>query len=269
MVRLAALEANLATQGRVVVAYSGGVDSSVLALIARRTLGVEGMRAVLGWSPAVGEDARAGARRVADRFDIPYQEIPTYELQDAAYAANPTDRCYFCKHELWARLEPVRRTLRFDTIVEGTHRDDLGEHRPGRRAGEEAQVLSPFLAVGWGKAEIRDAARRLGLPHWDAPSAPCLASRIRYGLPVTSARLAQVERGERFLRGLGIEGDLRVRHLGDTASVEVLPTQFERLQSAWNRVEEAFRDFGFAAVQRNPAGYRRGSLLPVLDAGGR
>jgi uncharacterized protein len=195
---------------------------------------------------------------------VPLLEISTGEMADPRYLANPTNRCYFCKSELWDRLGTIRAARGFDVIVDGTNADDLGEHRPGLAAANERSVRSPLAELGWTKVMIRAAAHSLELPVWDAPAAPCLSSRVAYGLPITAERLRQVEAGEEFLRGLGVTGDLRVRHHDARARLEVPPDQIERVRLAWGSVEPFFRGLGFAAVELDPRGYRRGGLLNAL-----
>jgi len=260
---LTALEAHLARLGRVLLGYSGGVDSSLLAVAATRALGPERFLAVIGLSPSYPAEQRRTALAVAREFGVPLLELETRELEDPRYAANPTNRCYFCKAELWGRLLPLARERGFDTVIDGTNADDLGEHRPGLQAAAEREVRSPLAELGWTKSMVRGAARALDIPIWDAPASPCLASRIKYGLAVTSERLRQVEDGEAFLRRLGVTGNLRVRHLGPTARVEVEPEQFPLVDRRWDAVVRAFRTLGFTCVERDPAGYRRGSLLPL------
>jgi uncharacterized protein len=167
---------------------------------------------------------------------------------------------------LWDRLGAIAVERGFDTIIDGSHADDAGDHRPGALAASERAIRSPLAELGWRKADVRAAARTLGLPVWDAPAAPCLASRIRYGLAVTSDRLKQVDNGEAFLRSHGNTGDLRVRHHGDAARIEVEPSWFATLDAEWVEVERAFQSFGFARVERDPRGYRRGSLLAIVES---
>ena len=205
----------------VLLGYSGGVDSAFLAVVLRQELGRGRLLAVIGRSPSYPEAQWRAARDVAARFDVPILEVETHELEDADYLANPTNRCFFCKTELWARLVPLARERGFAVVCDGTNADDIREHRPGKAAGIHAGVRSPLAEVGLTKAEIRAASHELGLPTWDAPAAPCLSSRVRYGLAITPSRLKQVEESEAFLRALGVAGDLRVRHLGDVARVEV------------------------------------------------
>ncbi len=266
MQNLTALEAYLAGMGSVLLGYSGGVDSSLLAVAATRALPAERFLAVIGRSASYPEAQWEAATALARRFAVPLLEVDTHELEDPRYRANATDRCYFCKSELWRRLEAVRRARGLDTIIDGTNADDLGEHRPGLRAGAERAVRSPLAELGWTKRHVREAARALGLPIWDAPAAPCLSSRVAYGLGVTAERLRQVERGEAFLRSLGISGDLRVRHHGDLARVEVLPDRLPAVRARWDDIGEFFARLGFRTVELDPRGYRRGSLLPLAPA---
>ncbi len=262
---VARLQDHLRQLGRVLLGYSGGVDSALLAVVGTEALGPGGLLAVIGRSASYPEHQYRAALTVAQRFGVPLREVDTRELDDPRYLANPVNRCYYCKTELWARLAAVARAEGFDTLIDGTNADDGREHRPGLAAGAEWRVRSPLAELGLGKAEIRAAARGLGIPIWDAPAAPCLSSRIRYGLPVTPDRLRQVEEGEALLRRLGITGDLRVRHLGDRASIETGPDQFPRLDEGWGEVVAGFLELGFGSVERDPRGYRRGSLL-VLEA---
>jgi uncharacterized protein len=264
---LAGLDAYLEGLGRVLLGFSGGVDSALLAVAGTRSLGAERFLAVIGLSASYPEVQRDAARDLARRFNIPLLELPTRELDDPRYAANPTNRCYFCKTELWQRLRAVAASRGFDAIIDGTNADDLGEHRPGLQAADEHAIRSPLAELGWTKAEIRRAARQLGIPIWDAPAAPCLASRIRYGLAVTPDRLRQVESAETFLRSLGLSGSIRVRHLGTGARLEVEPGQFGVLEERWDDVQRFFQGIGFVDVERDPQGYRRGSLLALAATG--
>ncbi len=268
MPSLAALSDHLAGLGRVLLGYSGGVDSALLAVVGRRALGRDRFLAVIGRSASYPEAQRRAALDLARRFDVPLAELETRELDDPRYLANSPDRCYFCKSELWARLGAAARERGFDVVIDGTNADDLGEHRPGLRAGLERAVRSPLAELGWTKADVRAGARALGIPVWDAPAAPCLSSRVRYGLAITPERLRQVERGEAYLRELGVTGDLRVRHHGALARLEVAPEHHGRLRERWGAVTAFFASLGFGAVELDPRGYRRGSLLAVLPHSG-
>jgi uncharacterized protein len=259
------LRRRLREYGRVMLGYSGGVDSALLAVVGRQALGRERFLAVIGRSASYPEVQWRAAAALARRFDVPLLEVETRELDDPRYAANPTNRCYFCKSELWSRLAAIAESRGFDTIVDGTNADDLGEHRPGLRAAAEHRIRSPLAELGWTKAAIREASRDLGLPDWDAPAAPCLSSRVVYGLEVTSQRLRQIEAGESFLRSVGVTGDLRVRHHGQRARLEVAADQMERLRGLWPAVEEYFGGIGFGSVELDPAGYRRGGLLALAS----
>jgi pyridinium-3,5-biscarboxylic acid mononucleotide sulfurtransferase len=253
----------LRSLGSAVLGYSGGVDSAVLAVAATRALGPERFLAVMGRSASYPAVQAETAVRLAQQFHIPLLAVDTQELNDPRYLANSTERCYFCKSELWRRLGVVAREGGYDAIIDGTNSDDLGEHRPGLRAIKEYGVRSPLAELGWSKSQVRTAARELGLPTWDAPAAPCLSSRVLYGLEITSERLRQVEQGEAFLRQLGVTGDLRVRHHGAKARLEVAPEQMDRLRANWSSIDAAFGSFGFDQVELDPAGYRRGGLLAV------
>lgn len=243
--------------------YSGGVDSALLAVVLRQELGRDRMLAVIGRSASHAGDQYRAARAMAARFDIPVHETATRELEDPAYSANPTDRCFYCKLELWRQLGAVARARGLAVVCDGTNTDDLapGEHRPGRAAGADAGVRSPLAEVGMTKDDVRAGARALGVPVWDAPAAPCLSSRVQYGVRITPARLRQVEAAEAFLRGLGVSGDLRVRHHGDRARIEVTPERIPFVAARLDAVRARFAALGFAAVELDPRGYRRGSLL--------
>ncbi len=267
MTALDTLRRHLRGFERALLGYSGGVDSALLAVVGRQVLGADHFLAVMGRSASYPAVQRHAAGDLARRFDVPLLEVETRELADPRYRANPTNRCYFCKAELWSRLGEVAAERGFATILDGTNAEDLAEHRPGRRAGGEHGVRSPLAELGWRKATVRAASRELGLPQWDAPSSPCLSSRVTYGLEVTPARLRQVEEGEAFLRSIGVEGDLRVRHHGDLARVEVAGHEMAGVRRQWDAVEEFFAGLGFASVELDPAGYRRGGLLALVSPG--
>jgi uncharacterized protein len=257
------LEAWFREADGVLLGYSGGVDSAVLAVAGARVLDPGRFLAVLGWSASVPEAQRRAARSLADQFSVPLLEVDTGELADPSYRSNTVERCFFCKTELWTKLTAVAAARGLPVIVDGSHLDDQADHRPGARAGRESRVRSPFVELGWTKAQVRSVARGLGLPNWSAPASPCLASRIQYGLEVTASRLAQVELAEAYLRTLGVHGDLRVRHHGALARVEVGPDMFEVIDGNWEAIRQRFVEIGFERVERDLRGYRRGSLLPV------
>lgn len=258
---LARLQAVVRTFSSALVGYSGGVDSALLAVVLRQELGREKMVAVIGRSASYPAAQWAAARRVAEQFDLPLLELETHELEEPRYLANPTNRCFFCKTELWRQLVPTARARGLAVVCDGTNADDLGEHRPGYAAGRAAGVRSPLAEAGLTKAEVRGVARELGLPVWNAPAAPCLSSRVAYGLSITPRRLGQVERAEAYLRELGVTGDLRVRHHGDRARIEVERPWIAWVTDRFPLVQQRLLALGFARVEIDPRGYRRGSLL--------
>lgn len=267
---LARLQTRLRAFDRLVVAFSGGVDSTLLLQVAVEALGPERVLAVLGDSPSLArsehEEAVALARRIGARLRI----FDTKELEDPRYVANPTNRCYFCKSELYTHLRKLADAEGFDAIADGTNRDDAGDFRPGRQAAAENGVVSPLLDAGLGKEDVRALSKAYGLPTWDKPATPCLASRIPYGDPVETAKLSQIERAETVLRAHGIRGG-RVRHHGALARIELPGTDLARLAEAGLReaLTKGVRAAGFEFVTVDLDGYRRGRLNEaVLAANG-
>jgi uncharacterized protein len=248
--------------GSVLLGFSGGVDSAYLALIAHEVLGSERFLAVIGRSASYPTAQWERAREVADQFQIPVLEIDTDELNDSRYAANPVNRCYFCKTELWGRLRPLARERQLAVVVDGTNASDLSDYRPGAAAAREHGVRSPLAELGLEKSDIRELSRRRGLPTWSVPSSPCLSSRLPYGTPVTVARLREVEVAEHALRELGLTGDIRVRHHGDLARVEIAAADVGSwLQPARAaKLRAAVLSAGFRRVALDLRGFRSGSL---------
>ena len=249
-------------QRSVLVGYSGGVDSAFLAVAACDALGRDAVLAVVGRSAAYPEQQWEHARHVATQFDIPLLEVPTDELENPRYAANPTNRCYHCKDVLWRTLAPIAAARGFAVVIDGTNADDLADYRPGHRAALEHGVRPPLAELAFSKDDIRALSQRRGIPGWSNPSSPCLASRLPYGFAVTPERLAQVERAEAALRALGITGNLRVRHHADLARVELDVAEL----SVWLSVERrrlllrAVRASGFERGALDLRGFRSGSL---------
>jgi uncharacterized protein len=248
--------------GSVAIGFSGGVDSSYLAAIAVEALGRENALAIIGRSDSYPDSQWQTAREIAEHVGIPVIEIHTDEMADPRYAANPSNRCYFCKTELWTKLAPLARERTAAVLIDGTNADDLADHRPGAAAARENGVRSPLAELGMTKAQIRERSRARGLPSWAKPSSPCLASRIPYGTPVTAERLSRIDRAESGLRGLGFAGNLRVRDHGDLARIELDGAEIEQAVSgpAAAAVVQVVREAGFARVTVDLAGFRSGSL---------
>ncbi len=243
----------------VVVGYSGGVDSVFLARLAIDVLGRHNVLAVTGKSASLAFWMEDTAREVAAYFGIPWLELETEELADPRYTANPSNRCYFCKSELWQKLRQVAAARGLRVVVDGSNADDVGDHRPGALAAREWGVRSPLLEAGLTKAEVREWSRALGLPTWDQPAAPCLSSRIPYGLAVTPERLRQIEAAEGALRTLGLR-DFRVRHHGDAARLEVHPDEIGCLLDQRQAICAKILAAGFDRALIDLEGYRRGAL---------
>jgi uncharacterized protein len=265
--KAAALGERLRAGRRVLVAFSGGVDSSYLAWAAHQALGEDAL-AVTAVSPSYPAAHRRVAEQVVREFGLRHRFVDTHEMESADYRANAPDRCYHCKSELFSVLGALREELGFDAVAYGVNTDDTGDFRPGHRAAAERGVLSPFLDVGLGKAEIRALSRDAGLPTADLPASACLSSRLPYGTAVTPERLAQVEEGEERLRALGFR-QVRLRHHGELARVEIDPSELPRaLDPARARaIVAAIKPLGFRFVSLDLEGYRTGALNEVLFVG--
>jgi uncharacterized protein len=257
-----ALVAWFRARGSALIGFSGGVDSAYLAVVALEALGPEQTLAVIGRSASYPMEQWTRARDVAAQFGVPVFELDTDEINDPRYAANPSNRCYFCKSELWSRLLPVAAARGIAVVVDGTNADDLGGHRPGKRAAAEQGVESPLAILGFTKSEIRELSQARGIPTWSQPSSPCLASRIPTGIEVTPLRLEKIEAAEKALRALGVTGDLRVRYYGETARLEMTSGETERWRqpSARDRIRDAVLGAGFSGVEIDVRGFRSGSL---------
>lgn len=249
----------------VLVAYSGGVDSSYLALIATQEL-KENALCIIGVSPSVSQIQREEADKIANEFKFNYEKIETEELADENYSANPTNRCYFCKSELYGKLSKIAEQKKIEFILDGTNADDIGDHRPGRQAAQEKNVRSLLVEVGLTKNEIRFLSRKQNLETWDKPASPCLSSRIAYGIPVSIARLSKVEKGENILRGLGFK-EFRVRFHGELVRLEIAPNEMEKAlqKEMTDHLAEKFAELGFKYVTLDLHGYRTGAMNEVIE----
>ena len=263
--RLELLRESITRHRSVVVAYSGGVDSSVVLRVAHAALGARAI-GVIGRSDSYAERELALALDQAARFGARIEVVSTGELADPRFRANPSDRCYHCKTELYRELAEVARREGAAAVLDGTIVDDLGDWRPGRRAAEEHQVRSPLADLGFSKADVRSVAVHYGLDSHDKPASPCLASRIPYGTEITREALGMVERGEALLRDLGFS-ELRLRHHDDLARVEVPIAELSRLldPALRERLVAGLRGLGYRWVTLDLEGFRSGSLNRALE----
>ncbi len=247
------------------IAYSGGVDSTLVAKIAYDMLGDRAL-AVTAVSPSLLPEELEDAKIQAATIGIPHKIVQTHEMENPNYTSNPVNRCYFCKSELHDTLKPLALELGYPYVVDGVNADDLHDYRPGIQAAKERGARSPLAEVGVTKVEVRQLSQQLGLPWWDKPAQPCLSSRFPYGEEITVAKLQRVGRGEIYLRKLGWQ-NLRVRSEGDTARIELPPEQIKEfvLTNDLQTLVSAFQDFGFIYVTLDLEGYRSGKLNQVLN----
>jgi len=256
------LEAAIKPLGRVCVAYSGGVDSSVVLAVAARVLGTANVLAFTAVSETYRDEELEAAKRFAQQLGVTHRPWVTSELDDPRFVANPRDRCYFCKVHLLEAMRQTADAAGVEVLLDGLNRDDLDDERPGIRASNEAGVRHPLVEAGLGKAAVRALARALDLSLWDRPAQACLASRLAYGLPITVDRLHQIEAAEDLLREMGFGPELRVRHHGDIVRLEVPAEQVGR--AAGEELREALvrrlRALGFTYVTLDLQGFRSGSM---------
>ena len=248
----------------VIVAYSGGVDSSYVAYIANEEIGPRAI-CITGESASLPAYQRQEIDRVVERFGFRHEIIQTEELENPSYRANSSDRCFFCKDELYTKLESLAQTRGIQHIVDGSTMDDLDDYRPGRRAAKQHAVRSPLIEAGLSKSEVRELSRRVSLPTWDKPASPCLSSRIAYGTTVTIERLNNIDRGEEILREFGFR-EFRVRHHDKLVRLEIAPAEMDRIlqRDLLDELARRFRELGFAYVTLDLQGFRSGSMNEVL-----
>jgi pyridinium-3,5-biscarboxylic acid mononucleotide sulfurtransferase len=266
--RLEELERIVAPYGSALVAFSGGVDSSLALAIAARALPREKVLAVTSNNETYLPSELDLARRFVDSLGVDHLVVNTRELDDPNYAKNPTNRCYFCKSTLYSDLNRMADEKGYSCVIDGANKDDEGDYRPGRKAARELGVVSPLSLAGVGKAEVRELARHLGLPSWDKPALACLSSRFPYGQEITPEKLAQVTRAEEFMRKMGFR-QVRVRHHGEIARLEVGPEEIEHAFTSREEISAELIDAGFLYVALDLAGYKSGSLNAALQRKGR
>ena len=266
--RLRELESTVTPYGSALVAFSGGVDSSLALAIAARALPREKVLAVTSNNETYLPSELDLASGLAGSLGVEHLVVNTRELDDPNYSSNPTNRCYFCKSTLYSDLEALAEERGYGCVVDGANADDEGDYRPGRKAAKELGVVSPLSRVGVGKEEVRELAKYLGLPSWDKPALACLSSRFPYGQEITPEKLTQVARAEEFMRSRGF-GQVRVRHHGEIARLEVGPEEIERAFAEREEISAELKDAGFLYVALELDGYKSGSLNAALGKRGK
>lgn len=264
--KLKQLKTIFAEMEQALIAYSGGIDSTLVAKIAYDVLGDRAL-AITAVSPSLLPEELEDARIQAAAIGITHEVVETHEMDNPNYTSNPINRCYFCKSELHDTLKPLALQRGYPYVVDGVNADDLGDYRPGIQAAKERGARSPLAEVGVTKAEVRELSKHLGLPWWDKPAQPCLSSRFPYGEEITVSKLQRVGRAEIYLRKLGLK-NLRVRSVGDTARIELPPEQIKEfvLTTDLPSIVSAFQEFGFMYVTLDLEGFRSGKLNQVLHS---
>ena len=260
--QLSSLEAIIGEMGSVVTAFSGGVDSTLVAVAAHRMLGERAL-AVTAVSPALAARELDEATRLAERFGFPHRIIRTNEMEREGYTANSPQRCYFCKTELYTHLSALAEREGYEWVANGANTDDLGDYRPGMQAASEHRVRSPMVEAGLDKAAVRAIARSLDIPVWDKPAQPCLSSRVPYGTPVTAETLSKIERAEDLLHSLGLR-EVRARHHDRLCRVEVAEAELELAFQQRREIVAGLKKIGYLWVSLDLAGLRSGSLNDQL-----
>ena len=257
-VLLSRLESELSGLNSVVTAFSGGVDSTLVAVVADKVLKPKAL-AVTAVSPALSERELSEAKLIASEFHLDHRIVRTNEMDQPGYTENSPQRCYFCKNELYSQLHTLARDEGYQWIVNGANKDDLGDYRPGLKAASEHQVRSPLVDAGFTKADVRALANYLGISVWDKPAQPCLSSRVPYGIPVNVTTLKMIERAEDFLKDLGLN-QVRARHHDRVCRIEVVPEEMEIIIVNREKITEYLKSLGYLWVSLDLAGLRSGSL---------
>ncbi len=266
--RLAELENIFAPYGSALVAFSGGVDSSLALAVAARALPKERVLAVTSNNETYLPSELDLAETLTRTLGVEHLVVNTRELDNPNYASNPTNRCYFCKNTLYSDLKALAQEKGYACVVDGANKDDEGDYRPGRKAAKELDVVSPLARAGMGKAEVRELAKYLKLPTWDKPALACLSSRFPYGQEITPEKLAQVARAEEYMRRRGY-GQVRVRHHGEIARLEIGPDELERAFRERDEISTELKAAGFLYVALDLTGYESGSLNAALKQPGK
>ena len=257
-VLLSRLESELSGLNSVVTAFSGGVDSTLVAVVADKVLKPKAL-AVTAESPALSERELSEAKLTASEFHLDHRIVRTNEMDQPGYTENSPQRCYFCKNELYSQLHTLAKDEGYQWIVNGANKDDLGDYRPGLKAASEHQVRSPLVDAGFTKADVRALANYLGISVWDKPAQPCLSSRVPYGIPVNVTTLKMIERAEDFLKDLGLN-QVRARHHDRVCRIEVVPEEMEIIIVNREKITEYLKSLGYLWVSLDLAGLRSGSL---------